>query len=282
MDEYNNILTKLKSIALIKEEDTYSTVSEEPIPHNSWSSFLYRRYNRENPVKTIQYIKEVLYSALNLINKYKDNENEIRLLLINALNGLSNLKITYKNYSNTITDIDNILTDINTNMLNNCVVTDDVSGELYIPDNILNDINTPTLDNYIVTDDGSGELYITDNTLNVTDNGSNELYINVTDQFFNNLYESNYDGISAYLHDGNDVNIMNDNGENAMHILCNKKYYNKEIFKLIMSFNVNFTKKDNKGFTPLDCAVNTNCSEAVVDIELQIMLENKKKTRVVH
>lgn len=239
MEEYNNILTKLKSISLIKEEDTYSTVSEEPILHNSWSSFFYRRYNRENPGKTIQYIKEVLYSALRLINECNDNEekNEIKSLLTDALKGFSNLKITYKNYSDTVIDINNILNDINTHMLDNCVLTDDVSGELYINDK---------------------------------------------DKFFNNLYESKYDEISKYLYDGNDVNIINDEGKNALHIVCDKKYYNKEIFKLIMSFNINLMQKDDKGFTPLDCAVNTNCSEAVVDIELQKILENKKKTRVIN
>jgi hypothetical protein len=101
----------------------------------------------------------------------------------------------------------------------------------------------------------------------------NYCYKNGSEDFFNYLMTKQYDFIEKYLYDGYPGGVLNHQGQNAFHIICQKQYYDAKILNLLYNFNIDPFCIDLQGLTPLDVAVSTGCAEAVIFLETI----NKKK-----
>jgi ankyrin repeat protein len=106
----------------------------------------------------------------------------------------------------------------------------------------------------------------------------NFCYKNGSDDYFNYLLTKQYDFIEKYLYDGYPGNVLNNLGQNAFHIICNKQYYDAKILNLLYNFNVDPFFKDFQGFTPLDIAIDTGCAEAVIFLET---IDKKKQNDLI-
>jgi len=104
-----DILHKLKVIACIEKGQTFSTAYDTPLDHNIWSTTIWRTYNREDRKKSINAIKSILEQAYSL---YCENYDiTIMNSIMTSLNGLENLKTTYKGDHMIIGLIDTIVDD---------------------------------------------------------------------------------------------------------------------------------------------------------------------------
>jgi hypothetical protein len=96
-------------------------------------------------------------------------------------------------------------------------------------------------------------------------------------QFFNDLMNGNAQAVEKFLCE-NQPHMINEEGKNAMHIVCNKLYYNDEILNLLYNHGVDMKAEDFYGQTPLDIAVNSGCTKAVIFLET--VNNNKKKLEI--
>jgi len=204
-----DIITKLKTISTIEKGQTFSPSYDLPLDHNIWSTTISRTYYREDRKKSIMYIKEILNHGYQFY--IKDHNIELRKLLFCALNGLDNLKVTYK-------------------------------GDFMM----LGLINT-ILDDY-------------DNKLNTA----------YKSEFLMAVKSNNYDYVENYLYEANEANeanLKNEDLQNALHIISDKKYYNSKIMDVLLNFNIHITDKDIHGNTPLYYAITSGCTDAVLKLE---------------
>lgn len=113
IDELSNILSKL---SLIKTGDTFTCSTNQVVDHSTWYSSLTRRYYREDRKGTVSYIKDVLEQA----TPHATLHNDIK----NAILGLQNLQLTYKNDFDTIGAIDTIIHDAKRRMTSTDIIID--------------------------------------------------------------------------------------------------------------------------------------------------------------
>lgn len=104
-----DILNKLKVIAAIEKGQTFSNAYDIPLDHNVWSTTIWRTYNREDRKKSINSIKNILENAY--IMYCQNYDITIMNAIMDALNGLANLKSTYKGDHMIIGLIDTIIDD---------------------------------------------------------------------------------------------------------------------------------------------------------------------------
>lgn len=212
-----DILSKLKMIASIEKGQTFSPSYDTPLDHNIWSTSIWRTYNREDRKKSINYIKNILEQAYQLY--YINSDSKIIEMMSSALQGLDNLKVTYKGDFMIIGLVNTILEDYTKK---------------------INPVDTE--------------------------------YIEL--EFFTELKNMNYSFIENYLYEGYSTIVKNNELQNALHIVSDKKYYHCKIMDLLLNFNVGLTDKDIHGNSPLYYAVTSGCTEAVFKLEEAI---SKKK-----
>jgi ankyrin repeat protein len=212
-----DIINKLNVIASIKKDQTFSDAYDIPLDHNIWSTTLWRTYNREDRKKSINSINTILDQAYTLYTESYDSN--IMNMIMAALSGLENLKITYKGDHMIIGLIDTII------------------------------------DNY---------------------NKKYQISIDQEPIFFTHLRNANYGYIEDYLYNGNNPNIKNNDLQNALHIVCDKKYYYGKIMDILVNFNIALTDKDKDDKTPLYYAVTSGCTEAVLKLEECIAKKRKE------
>ena len=93
MDIVEELLKKLEILANIKEGQTISTYGTlSIIEHNAWSTTVWRKYAGENRQKTVENVKGILDDAMDHIDNIV-----VRNMVIKAMQGVANLKVTYKN-----------------------------------------------------------------------------------------------------------------------------------------------------------------------------------------
>ena len=97
-------LNDLTMIAKITPGMTLSDTTMTLVDHNSWSGSFWRRYSGENRQKTLDHISGILADALG----YEKFE-EIEILTLQALEGVENLKETYKDDKEFVEKIDRLL-----------------------------------------------------------------------------------------------------------------------------------------------------------------------------
>lgn len=139
----------------------------------------------------------------------------------------------------------------------------------------------PALENLKETYKGDYEICGAISTIiNLIKPSFTEVFVDVTNhELFDAIKNKNYDYIEKYLYDGKDVNIKTIDGQNALHIAVDKKYYDKQILNLLLSFNIDLTCKDIEGSTPVYVAVTTGCCEAV--LMLEDCIAKKKRDHIV-
>lgn len=106
----------------------------------------------------------------------------------------------------------------------------------------------------------------------IIDDYKKKLVLNESD-FFTNIKSKNYTFIENYLYEGNNPNVKNIDGQNALHLVC-EQYYNAKIMDILLNFNIGLTDKDIYNNTPLYYAVTSGCTDAVLKLEEAI---SKKK-----
>ncbi len=100
--------------------------------------------------------------------------------------------------------------------------------------------------------------------------------VEVNDDLFDAVKRQDVDYIENYLYEGKNINTLNLEKQNILHVACDKKYYNKTILDLLLNFNIDLTCRDEENATPLYVAVSTGCCEAILALEEAIA--NKKKS----
>lgn len=107
---HQQIISDLKVISCLKPGKTLSTSTMTVIDHGSWATTFWRTYKGENKKETVNFIKNIFDNA---VKTFQDNGSEDLLKQINdALEGFETLKETYKGYTTTIKDIDDIIVDV--------------------------------------------------------------------------------------------------------------------------------------------------------------------------
>lgn len=106
-DRIGKIISDLKVLSLLSTGQTLSSSTMTIIPHNAWSSSVWRRYAGEDRKQTIAHIKGIFTEAITIL---KFNYNlDIVNSLEPAIKGFSSLKETYKGDYYTIAEIDRII-----------------------------------------------------------------------------------------------------------------------------------------------------------------------------
>lgn len=98
------LLSELKTIASIQPGQTLSVTSMVITDHNTWSSWAYRKYYKEDMSRTIMFIVNTIRDGISYCECYADRE--IYSVLPESFKGLLNLKDTYKGLYYTHSDID--------------------------------------------------------------------------------------------------------------------------------------------------------------------------------
>src|SRR5437868_1925976 len=86
-------------------------------------------------------------------------------------------------------------------------------------------------------------------------------------EFFVALEKNNQSFVEAYLYNGEESNLKNEDGQNALHVVSQKAYYNEALFKLLIHFKVDPLALDVDDKTPLYYAITTGCTDAVLKLE---------------
>lgn len=257
-----DLLEKLKVIANITEGKTLSTYGGNIslLDHNSWYTTAWRTCSRENKKKTVLCIKGIIDEAMAYINR-----EEIKRAIYDAFVGMEQLKKTYIDYPDTVIDIDKLILNYKT-----AIELNDL-GEVYNVD----DNDTTEKKNVC----GVHSLETSEEIINEINNGNQELIEKMDAHdlgvdFLNDVRNNNYEMVENYLYGGNNANYLSSDGKNALHIVCDKQYYNLKMLKLLYSFHIDATLTDNDGYDPLYYAESTRCTEAILFLNQNI---GKKK-----
>lgn len=198
----------------------------------------------------MDYIKNILDDAMDHIDNLV-----VRNLVIKAMQGVSNLKLTYKD---DLKIVDAIL--IMLNSYDSLLEPVDLS------------LNTQTCIEemiQVINEDDLGEKY---DTIQEEDNGQmendwednnweKEEDIGVT--FLSNVVKKEYVKVEKYLYDGYNVNVTTSDGKNALHLVCDG-IYDFPLLKLLYSFHIDTTHLDLMGKDPLFYATKRGWTEAVL------------------
>lgn len=270
-----NLIDKLKIISDITEGKTLSTFrgNLSLLDHNSWYTTFWRTGTRENKDKTISCIKEIMDEALNYLD-----DDDMRAHMYAAIEGMERLKKTYTDYIDRIVRLDKLIIHYKH------VLESNILGEVYEPQSlevsteIQNDVGhndshnnisqqfTPFIFNKV---DNSGTVCKLNKSKEINDDINNEVIEEINkkdlgDDFIHNVMHDNYEMVETYLYSGNNANYVTSEGKNALHITCNKKYFNIKMLKLLYSFHVDTNAFDNYGYDPIYYAESTLCNEALL------------------
>lgn len=255
MDVIEELLKKLEILSNIKEGQTISTYGTLAIiEHNAWSTTFWRQYAGENRQKTVNYIKGVLDDAMEHIDNIV-----VRNLVVKAMTGIVNLKVTYKADVIIVAFIDTMLNSYH-------ALLEPVSSDS--DNNILN-VNGEVLEVSTEFDDlgdNLGEKYEVKESED----------IGVT--FLSNVLKKDYVQVEKYLYDGYNVNVTTSDGKNALHLICDG-IYDFPMLKLLYSFHIDSNYKDMMGKEPIYYATKGGWTEAVLFLK-QNADKKKLATRV--
>ena len=106
-DRIVKIISDLKVLSLLRVNQTLSTSSMTIIPHNAWSSSVWRRYAGEDRKQTISFIKGIFVEALAIL-KFNPSQNVFDCIEP-ALKGFASMKETYRGDYYTIAEVDHII-----------------------------------------------------------------------------------------------------------------------------------------------------------------------------
>jgi ankyrin repeat protein len=244
MDIMEELLKKLEILATIKEGQTISTYGTlSIIEHNAWSTTFWRTYARENRQKTINYIKSILDDAMDHIDNLV-----VRNLVIKAMQGVSNLKFTYKD---DLKIVDAILILLNSY---HCLLE-----PVDITSNTQSSIEEMI---QIINEEDLGEKYHTtveeDDIENIEKNDED-----IGVRFLSNVLKKEYVKVEKYLYDGYNVNVTTSDGKNALHLVCDG-IYDFPLLKLLYSFHIDTNHLDLMGNDALFYATKRGWTEAVL------------------
>jgi len=91
----------LEKIGQMNPGDTFSSVYNQPLQHNAWSTTATRTYYRESRQGTMSYLKHIFDTALQC--------KSLTVMIKEAMRGLENLKYTYHNDSKMIDEINQLI-----------------------------------------------------------------------------------------------------------------------------------------------------------------------------
>ncbi|HSW77008.1 MAG TPA: ankyrin repeat domain-containing protein [Candidatus Saccharimonadales bacterium] len=94
---------------------------------------------------------------------------------------------------------------------------------------------------------------------------------------FDAVKEQNQTWIETYLYEGRDIGVKNNEGQNALHLAAQQRYYDKNIINLLIHFNIDAQLHDNDRNTPLYYAITSGCTQAVLMIEEALAIQRKKE-----
>lgn len=111
-----NIHDKLKLLSKLDVGKTLSSSSLEILDHNAWSTTFWRKYAGESRSDTLNAISKIFKEAL---VEFSDREKtileqlELKEEINRAIEGVRNLKVTYKADANVILQVEGIISEVN-------------------------------------------------------------------------------------------------------------------------------------------------------------------------
>jgi hypothetical protein len=111
----DKIVSDLKVLSRLRSGQTLSTSSMSIMEHNTWGTWMYRRFSRESKTETVNFVVNLLTTALEFAENNKDYE--IINLIKDSLSGFMSLQDTYKDDQVIVEKIANIVDDISTKVV---------------------------------------------------------------------------------------------------------------------------------------------------------------------
>lgn len=87
--------------------------------------------------------------------------------------------------------------------------------------------------------------------------------MNMNNEIFEYIYNSDKENIIDYINNGYDVNILNEHNNSPLNVACYMLVPNHEIIDILLANGADHTKKDNFGITPIFRAVLSNSLDMV-------------------
>ena len=193
MDIVEELLKKLEILANIKEGQTISTYGTlSIIEHNAWSTTVWRKYAGENRQKTVENVKGILDDAMDHIDNIV-----VRNMVIKAMQGVANLKVTYKNDFKIVDFIITMLSSYD-------ALLEPVDDTIEDTKECLEDMIQ------IIHEEDLGEKYdctIQEDIKKEEENRNEDINEDMGTNFLSNVLKKDYVKVEKYLYDGYNVNV---------------------------------------------------------------------------